>query len=111
MDQEKIIFYLNKMMEFLNFDPDQKIFKLLSDDFENHCKLRNLIEYQNNFDPNGYAGLIYTHRLCKNKLETSMVNVCEVLKNPTCVEKFREIYNIINSEEIITAKNKFMKTL
>ena len=98
-------------MEFLDFDPDQKIFKLFSDDFENHCKLRNLIEYQNSFDPNGYAGLIYTHRLCKNKLETSMVNVCEVLKNPTCVEKFREIYNIINSEDIITAKNKFMEII
>lgn len=117
MMNERFAELSNKMLEFMNFDPKRKEYKIhftydgRNDDIDLDLKLRQILKYDEKFDESGIITLICIHNLCKYKLNSTSIKVVDVLENPVIVENFREIYDIVNSSEIEEVKTKFMTAL
>jgi len=113
---ERFVELSNKMLEFLNYDPNRKTFKIYfnfrgNEEINIDLKLRKIMEYDKKFDESGLITLICIHNLCKHKLKNSSIGVIDVLENPSAIEEFRKVYDVVNSPEIKEVKENFMATL
>lgn len=107
--EEKIAKLLNRMLEFLDYDPDKTVFRLgeVTWSFE----IRNTVDFANKFDDTGVLTLVRLAAICQEYLKKTSVSVLEVLKDPSVIDRYREMYGLLESEEIISARKMLLDGL
>lgn len=106
---EKTAQLLNRMLEFLDYDPDRTVFHLgeVTWSFE----IRNVVDFANRFDDTGVLTLVRLAAICEEHLQKTSVSVLEVLKDPSVIDRYREMYGTLGSEEVAAARKTLLDGL
>lgn len=106
---EKTAQLLNRMLEFLDYDPDRTVFRLgeVTWSFE----VRDTVEFANRFDDTGVLTLVRLAAICREYLQGTSVSVLEVLKDPSVIDRYREMYGLLGSEEVASARKMLLDGL
>lgn len=101
---------LNKWAEYIEYDPNQKSFNLLSHSYELHRvgeMIGNILDY----DESGALATIYAKQKFKQIVKDCKVSAWEALSNPNFLFEEKDMYNIFYDKHVQEAENEFIGNL
>ena len=106
---EKTVQLLNRMLEFLDYDPDKTTFHV--GEVTWHFEIRDVVKFANEFDDTGILTLVRLVAICKEYLKETSVSVYELFRNPSVIDRYRGAYDLLKSEEIANARKVILDGL
>lgn len=102
---------LNKWGEYINYNREQKTFNLMNNDYRFHKIGETIERILQEYDGTGMLAVIYARLHFERVMSEGKISVLDILENPDCIRKEREMYECLNSTVATDAEKKFISKL
>ena len=102
---------LEKWAIYSEYDREQTSFNLLSKNYALHKVGKYIEMLLSEYDPSGMLAVIYAKMQFKTLLQGAKITVWDVLTDPECLKKEKEMYEVFNISVITEAENDFIDRL
>lgn len=102
---------LNKWGEYINYNREQKTFNLMNNDYRFHKIGETIERILQEYDGTGMLAVIYARLHFERVMSEGKISVLDILENPDCIRRERELYECLNSTVATDAEKRFISKL
>ena len=105
---ESISKILDEFAEVLEVDFSQKSFDLSGYSYTVYEASKNMKRIIDEYDESGKTALLYAKNFYYKLLDNLRFNLLEYVKDPKCLEKYLNLYNLFQSQEVRDIEDNFI---
>ena len=102
---------LDEFAKFIKYDPDQKSFNLLSNDYDLHTAGKRIEQLLSGYDPTGVISAIYARQIFMKASRNYRMNLYNYLTSKTLKEELavqQRMYDNFNDPEIMEEEKAYL---
>ena len=97
--------------EYVNYDPDQKKFNLLSSNYTYHQAGNRITTICDVYDPTGRMAVLYARRVYDSVIHDERVRLLDLLLHPEAFERELEVYKMFHSDTVTQIEDDYIEAL
>lgn len=102
---------LKKFGEYINYNPDQKSFDLMSNDWTFHQAGKTISTICERFDRSGNMAVLYAKKVYLKVLAESRVRLSDVLSHRDLLANEMEMYDLFHGSDVEEIENNYVEAL
>lgn len=102
---------LTKWAEYIEYDPEQKQFNLLSSEYAMHKCGKNIETLSKEYDPSGTLAVIYARNTFLDYLKQVKVSLFDVMNKPESFIETQAMWNLFGSVEVQNIEDNYLQSL
>lgn len=99
---------LNEWAKYSDYDRDRKVFDLMSREYAAHRVTENLGHITKTYDETGLLAVMSVKRLFNRIMDKTKISLLSVIQGTVELERHRKMYDLLNSEEITRAEERYL---